>query len=205
MGLQRGLECAGQHPFIVGWDAYIRDFVSVESSECAHVGRRSDNNGVARLEENFTQQVECLLRTGHNLYLLWGHIFGPVSPKLHGDPFAERAVTFGRAVLQRFGPALRQNRIGSLAETLKPERGSVRGKPPANEITLDLLVSFKISRIAEGFHVVSTVGKTRWPVHHSPPGLCSVIVGFSISFARGYLSHHFLFRRVENSWGSLTK
>ncbi|NYH18945.1 hypothetical protein GGD41_006173 [Paraburkholderia bryophila] len=121
-GRQFGREGFGNQALLVGRHLNVARLVHRERLQRAEVRGRFDQHRAVRTDQHFAEQVERLLRTGSDQ-----HLAGTDLRTIHrialGNPFAQRQIAFGRAVLQRRGGRVAQNAVRCFAHAFSREGG----------------------------------------------------------------------------------
>ena len=116
--------------FVVAGHRQKLRLVRREGLQRAQVRRRLHRDAAARIDQHLADQVQPLLRAGRDQHL-GGRDLQALGLQLRRRPFAQRAETFARGVLQRLARGLRQHPIGGGAQRL--DRKTVGRRQPAGE------------------------------------------------------------------------
>ena len=98
-------------------DRNVLRSVNIEGLQRAEVRRGFDQDAVSTVDEEFSDQVERLLRAGSD-----EDIFGAgddaIAGEIVGNHFPQRLVAFGGAVLQGLGALFAENFVAGFLESL---------------------------------------------------------------------------------------
>ncbi len=141
-----GGQVVHQRAFVVARHAVHVGLHGREGLQGAEVGRGFHQHAASRVDEHLGHQVQALLRAGGDQDLVGRHV--PGQEIRHG--LAQRQVALARGVLQRGGSVVAQHRRAGLREVIDRE-GLGEGRPPARLMMPGFSVTFRISRITEGF------------------------------------------------------
>ena len=121
-----------------------------EGLQRAEVGRRLDRDAAAGVDQHLADQVEALLRAGGDQHLRRRRRRRPCAPaRRRPIRAAGRSLRSRRtAALRADGRAARARRASRIASTGKV---SGEGRPPASEMMPGRSVTFRISRMIDGF------------------------------------------------------
>ena len=81
--------CGYIHTLAINWDGNQLAFGSLQGDFLKRVTRLFNPNGVSRVEQNASRQVECLLRSGHDQNVIGRTLDAPGSPQIVADYFSE--------------------------------------------------------------------------------------------------------------------
>ena len=144
---QLGRDGLGDQAAVIGEHRHVLGLVQAERLQRAQVAGVFDQDLAVLVDQHLAQQVQRLLRAGHDQDLVGRHV-GAGAGQVFGDPLAQRRVAFGRAVLQRGAPVGGQDLVERSAYHFHRKPPGA-GRPPANEMTSGRSVTLRISRMAE--------------------------------------------------------